>query len=145
MWDEEIAKLECEKMQLTAKLEQFDLNAAKSRKELEDIRTHNKKLEKEMDTLTNASSVADKNKESQKGKNIPTQDINHSQNNSTQSDERLMNIHGIEVYLLIYFLILSLDHEIESFQLIIIHFQQAAFLDRYFEDAAKIKQEPVTD
>lgn len=79
MLDEEIAKAECEKMQLTAKLEQFDLNEAKSKKEVEDIRTHNKKLEKELDASTIASSVAAKKKES--------------------SDERLMNIHGIEVYL----------------------------------------------
>lgn len=98
MLDEEIAKAEDEKKRLTTKLEQLNIDEAKSKKEEEDLRDYIKK----MGAYIRSGSSAKKDKKSEKTISVATSELDSSQGNLTQSDERLLDIQGIEVNLQIF-------------------------------------------
>lgn len=100
--DEKIAEAEREKMRLTAALEQLNINEAESKKVVEDLRANVKKLKAENEAYLQAKSNAKKEKKLEEGTSIPTLELDSSQENLTQSDQRLMDIQGMEVYLQIF-------------------------------------------
>lgn len=97
--DDEIAKAECDKMQLTTKLEQLDMNEAKSKKDIEELRAHVEKSEAEVEAFLRTNARAKNDKNSKKVLNIQTPELDSLQENLTPSDERLMDFQGIEVCL----------------------------------------------
>lgn len=96
--DDEIDKAEREIMELVAKSGQLDMIEAESKKEAENLRAQIKMLE----TEAGANPGATYENNSENGKNVETSELHGLQDNLTQSDKRLMDIHGIEVYLQIF-------------------------------------------
>lgn len=101
MLDEQIAIAQAEKTRLAARLEQLNLNEAESQKTIEDLRANIKQLEAEK-ACVRGNSDAKKEKKSEKWKSVSTLELDSSQENLTQSEERLMDIQGMEVYLQLF-------------------------------------------